>query len=173
MQTGVAASQLIDAILAAERDDAISILGTAQIATSEAAMATASARAQALAGALTSSEWEVLQALRQRKDVKGTDSVVDAITQALGDDEHVTALANQLKEQHHRALQLLTATPLPVPPPTSTPDMPASGGRAISKRGLRIADARNTFRDVEKALEEDSKLRVDVECRIYKPDDAN
>jgi hypothetical protein len=173
MQTGVAASQLIDAILAAERDDAISILGTAQIATSEAAMATASARAQALAGALTSSEWEVLQALRQRKDVKGTDSVVDAITQALGDDEHVTALANQLKEQHHRALQLLTATPPPAPLPTSTPDMPASGGRAISKRGLRIADARNTFRDVEKALEEDSKLRVDVECRIYKPDDAN
>jgi hypothetical protein len=113
----------------------------------------------------------VLEALRQKKDVKGTETVVDAMARALSDDEHVTPLGRQLREQHRRALLLLTATPVSPPEPPVTTSPPAASAQAVVKRGLSIAEARQTFRQVEKALETDQRLRVDVECRIYKSDD--
>jgi hypothetical protein len=171
-ETALAASRLIDAIGASERNDAISILASAQVATSEAAMGTASTRARDLAETLQSPQWEVLDALRRKQGVNGAQHVLNVMASALGEDEHVTALNQRLKEQHHRALQLLTeVTPSPPRPPLPPVEPTRPHLQAIVKRGLRISEARQTFRSIEQALDADSGLRVDLEYRLYKPDD--
>jgi len=173
-QTASAASALLDSIRASERNDAIGVLAKAQIATSEAGMATATARASDLALALQSSEWQVLEALRHRKDLKGEQGILDVMASALRDDEHVTALSHQLKEQHRRALQLLTqASSPPAEQPTSAPGPVGPDKRTVTKRGLHITEARQSFEFIEQTLQADQRLRVDLQFRIYSPDDSN
>jgi hypothetical protein len=171
-ETALAAGRLIDAIHASERNDAVSILAAAQVATSEAAMGTASTKARDLEDALQSPQWEVLDALRRKQGVHGAQGVLSAMASALGEDEHVTALAHQLREQHRRALQLLTETPLSPPAPPAPPAEPTlTNVQVVVKRGLRVGEARQSFRHIEEALEKDLGLRVDLEYRLYQPDE--
>src|SRR5690606_11318680 len=78
-RTASAASALIDALDASDRKDVIARLAGAEIETSEAAMATAMARAQELAAVLQSPEWQVLEALRRKPSVSGAAAVSEAM----------------------------------------------------------------------------------------------
>src|SRR5690606_31824691 len=131
------------------------------VETSEAAMATAMARAQELAAVLQSPEWQVLEALRRKPSVSGAAAVTEAMQRALADDEHVTALRQQLRAQHQRALELLTG---PSSPPSLEPPAPAprSEVQHITQRRLGPAEARQAFREIEQTLKDDASLRVDI-----------
>lgn len=167
--TAHAAYGLTEAIRDSERNEAVSVLAKAHIATSETAMATAAAKARELVAALKSSEWQVLEALRGKTGMQGAQAVIEVMASALADDEHVTALRHQLNEQHHRALLLLTDSPTPPePPPPDTKTV-----RPVVQRGLQIKEVKQTFRQVEQTLEADLNLRVDLEYRVYKPDDSD
>jgi hypothetical protein len=144
----------------------VSTLANAAMDTSGAAMGTAMARADRLATVLKSSEWEVIEIIRKRENLPGGAAVVDSMAGALRDDEHVTALHQQLAEQHRRALELLEAPAPPPPAPPPPPERPEV--RHICKQGIGASGVREVLREVEDALSKDGELRADIDCRVFR-----
>jgi hypothetical protein len=160
--------------------ECIAALADARIETSTAAMGTVMACAQELAQTLRSSQWDVLELIRARirTDAKAA-AIIDAVSAALNDDEHVTALAQQLEAQHRQALQLLQqqvrppAVPASVPtPPFSLTPAPVPGVRQVHRRSASVSTIREALREVEDALAADPELRADIDCRVYRPGTA-
>lgn len=155
----------------------IAALANARIETSTTAMGTVMARAQTLAQTLRSAEWDVLKLIRSRTrtDAKAA-AIIDAVTSALKDDEHVTALDQQLSAQHQLALQLLQqqppATDGNLSPSTSDPAQPGTpppGIHHVQRRSAGAGAIREALREVEEALGADPELRADIDCRVYRP----
>lgn len=137
------------------------------------------ARAQELTQTLLSPQWDVLSLIRARvsTDARAA-AIIDAVTSALNDDEHVTALNQQLSAQHRLALQLLEqpvqppAAPVNVSTPSPSPAQPvapAPGVRQVQRRSASVSAIRDALREVEEALAADPELRADIDCRVYRP----
>jgi hypothetical protein len=178
--TAEASLDLVLALTQANASDRIAALSNAHIATTAAAMGTIVPRAQVLAQSLRSAEWEVLNLIRSRTqtDTKAK-AIIDAMTAALNDDEHVTRLDQQLAAQHRAALQLLNQPVEPSPPavspvapPVLPPPKPAAmpGERQFQRKSVGIRSIRESLLEVEQALATDPELRADIECRVYRPD---
>ena len=174
-----ASLELVSALSQGNPSERISALANARIETSPAAMGAVMARAQDLAQTLRSPQWDVLGLIRTRvsTDAKAM-AIIDAVTAALNDDEHVTALDQQLAAQHRLALQLLeqpvqppvAPVNLPVPPsPPIQPTAPAPGDRQVQRRSVSASAIREALREVEEALAADPELRADIDCRVYRP----
>lgn len=176
LRTASACLDLLTA-LADSSAEPVQTLADAVTETSTAAMGSVMACAPALAQTMQSSRWEVLETLRQReqRDQKAT-GLLDAMAAALVDDEHVTALAPCLKTQHDQALASLTSTPTePQPEPEPEPPQPTAppGARRINKHALNRDGVAQAMQELRKALDEDSTLRADIDCRIYHADDTD
>lgn len=136
-------------------------------------MGAAIAKADRLAQCLKSSEWDVIEIIRKRTPgLSQATAIVDSMAGALRDDEHVTALQQQLAEQHRRALDLLETPqpPPPEPPPVAPPGTPEI--RHIRKQGATVAGVREVMREVEEILSKDPDLRADIECRVFRTKDS-
>ena len=112
---------------------------------------------------------------RSQGDAKAK-AIIEALTAALNDDEHVTTLEQQLATQHRLALQLMEQPVQPVPAPvavsTATPILaPHStpGLRQVQRRSVGVSALREALQEVEKALAADPELRADIDCRVYRP----
>ena len=136
------------------------------------------ARASELAQTLRSPQWGVLDVIRRRDDADGrVKTLVSTLTAALNDDEHVTALDQQLEAQHHLALLMIEQSPPPsavVAPaaPVHKPD-PRTGERRIERRSVGIRSVKEVLEEVEQALLDHPELRADIECRIYQPESSD
>lgn len=168
-RTASASVRLLEALSQCEASAVVSTLATAALETSGAAMGAAISKADRLSGVLRSSEWDVIELVRKRTGLPGASGILEAVTSALRDDEHVTALQQQLSEQLRRALELLETPPQP-PPPPPPPDRPEV--KHIRKAGIAASGLREVMREVEEALSKDSELRADIDCRLFKPKDA-
>lgn len=121
-QTAEAAAALVAAIKSARREDVVRTLAAAPLATSEAAMATAIARAKDLCGVLERTQWDLLKgdtALREPYGSRLSEAIAGA-RQALAADEHVSPLAASLRAAEQSAIQLLQEAARQAPPPTTT-----------------------------------------------------
>lgn len=178
-RTAEASLDLALALSQSSASERIATLANARIDTSTAAMGTVMARAQPLIQTLRSPEWAVLELIRARgKTDARAAAIIEAVTAALNDDEHVTALEQQLASQHRMALQLLEqpvqppAAPVSVSTSTSTQAQtatPAPGVRQVQRRSASVSAIREALREVEDALAADPELRADIDCRVYRP----
>jgi hypothetical protein len=178
LRTAEACLDLVVALSQGGANDRIAVLANARIDTSTAAMGTIMARAQSLAQTLNSPKWDVISLIRTRtKTDPKASAIIETMAAALGDDEHVTSLDQQLAAQHRLALQLLDV-PVQVPePPITKPPAPAcataapvtdSGVRQIQRRSASAGAIREALREVEEALAADPELRADIDCRVYR-----
>lgn len=177
-KTTAASADLAVALSHGDPSARIDAIARARIETSATAMGTAVAKAASLAQTLRSTQWDLIELMRKRSD-DASRSVIATMTSALQDDEHVTSLEQQLALQHRRALQVLeqaagAANTPPAPAPTSPPltPVPATIGlRHVTRTAAGIKDVRAALQEVESVLAEDPGLRVDIECRVYRPGD--
>lgn len=170
-RTVAACAQLLESLSQCEASAVVSRLANAPLDTSGAAMGAAIAKADRLAQCLKSSEWDVIEIIRKRTpESPQATAIVDTMAAALRDDEHVTALQQQLAEQHRRALDLLEAPLPPDPPPPPPPDRPEV--RNIRKQGMNLAGVKDVMREVEDVLSKDAGLRADIDCRVFRKKDA-
>lgn len=168
-KTAAASADLALALATGDASERIRALSTAPIDTSVAAMGAVMAHARSLVETLRSSRWDTIGLIRKRTD-SDAKAIVDSMTAALADDEHVTNLGQQLGEQYQRALALMQeAAPEPAPPQPE-PDPPEPAARLVRHRGATADTARELLHEVEHALAEDPTLRADIECRLYVPD---
>ena len=129
-------------------DEAVKVLATASLETSETAVTEAVAGAQAMTAALTRLDWETLDALgklggeaRSRADELRT-----AVVGALAEDEHITALAPALSgvQDEARRLLLAAASRARAPEPSAAAPAPAPArGEAEPQPHAPVAPARN------------------------------
>lgn len=177
-RTAEACLTLVEALSQSDPAHAIARLTAARVDTSAAAMGSAIARSENLIQCLRSSEWDVIELVRKRAATDGAASaIVAALAAALGDDEHVTALATQLTEQHRRALALLdersgVAPPEPGPGPGPVVPPRPREVRSWRKQAIASGDARRLMAEVDAELGRDPTLRVDIECRVFRTDDT-
>lgn len=171
-RTAAATLQMLESLAQCESDSIVKELAHASIDTSAAAMGAARTKAAQLARSLEASEWNVIATIRKRS-TNSTEAaaVVEAVTAALKEDEHVTALDRQLKEQQRKALEILerpSSTPPTTPPP---PSAGTSEVKTIRKQRMTLAGATAALQELTDILKSDSVLRVDVEYRVFRPDD--
>jgi hypothetical protein len=174
-RTAQASLDLAIALSQCAAPERIAALAEAAIETSAAAMGAIMARAPALAQTLRSAQWDVLDVIRRRGDADTNGkAIINTLAAALNEDEHVTALDQQLAAQHRLALQLIDRSPPSQPdpvapiPPARKPD-PVLGERRIERRSAGASSIREALREVEQALAADPELRADIECRVYRP----
>ncbi|TVS08255.1 MAG: hypothetical protein EA417_23150 [Gammaproteobacteria bacterium] len=179
-RTAAACRLLLEALDEAEGMAVVSRLADANLETSGAAMAAAMSKVNRLVDCLKSPEWDVIELIRKQAPPRPeATSILSSMAAALRDDEHVTALQEQLTEQHRRALRLLEAPP-PAPPPSAPPTdevvLPEPTKfqiRQVVKRGVAAAGVREALQEVERLLAEDPQLRADVECRVFRAEDRD
>ncbi len=177
-RTAEASLDLAIALSQSAATERVAALAGAAIETSTAAMGAIMARASELAITLRSPQWGVLDVIRRRDDADArVKTLVSSLTAALNDDEHVTALDQQLDAQHRLALLMIEQSP-----PASTGAAPAapphkpdakSGERRIERRSVGIRSVKEVLKEVEQALADQPELRADIECRIYQPESTD
>jgi len=175
LRTAEASLELVVALSQGGTGDRITALANARIETSASAMGTIMARAQSLTQTLNSPRWDVIWIMRARMEAEpNAAAIIEAMIAALGDDEHVTSLDQQLEAQHRLALHLLEQ-PVQVPaPPVAEPALPGPspapgvGVRQFQRRKVKASAVRETLREVEEALAADPDLCADIDCRVYR-----
>jgi hypothetical protein len=168
MRTARASLDLLIA-LADASVDTVEVLAQARVDTSSAAMGAVMASASALTATLRSPQWQVLETFRGlgRSDATAV-AVIDATMAALAADEHVVRLDAELSRQHGAALKLMVAPPSPPPPPPPPPSQPSASVRSIERRSADAAAVTAVMQELQQAMQEDSSLRADIQCRVYR-----
>jgi len=170
MRTASACCDLLTALSQADGDPVVA-LAQAQLDTSASAMGAIMSRGAVLAQTLRSAVWNTLDAFRAMgREGSAAVQVLDGVKNTLAADEHVTALGTQLESQQRAALALMAP---PAAPPTQQPRTSAThpGARNIVKRSADRDALRDVMHDLEKSMSEDASLRVDIDCRLYHPND--
>lgn len=131
-QTAESAQALLAALTSATESDLVTVLATAGLQTSEAAVGRALGQAKACADALeASSYWQLFDVVLDLSDhrVSAAQAFGTRLAEVLASDEHVVSLKSRLDELQRDAMRLLaTASPVPpaVPAPASAPGVPTS-----------------------------------------------
>ncbi len=108
LKTAVAASRLVDAIVASDIATVTSVLASAEIATSETAMGTCIKKASELDGSLQTAGWQTFELVSrlpsEHQDISAR--VASELRAALTSDEHVIELSTALKSAHATSMNL-------------------------------------------------------------------
>jgi hypothetical protein len=149
----------------------VSVLASAAIATSEAAMGECLRKAGELSGTLESGGWVVFEAVSKLSDERknAAEEVLELVRSALQRDEHVTQLAPALSEAQVKALGLLTITSPPPPPPDDkkpVPPPPTKRGKRIVDQGteqnVSLAVAKELVSNLEKKVAKNRQARLNI-----------
>jgi hypothetical protein len=176
LQTAQAALTLLQGIVGASKDDVVSVIARANVATSAAAMGESLRKAEEMAPALENASWELFEKIGQlpRERAPQAQSIIADVKDALTRDEHVIELKRALREAQSAALELLTslveATP-PMSPPMPRPVVPPTPAVAEttgSQRGINGQRALSVFESLKKAMELDADLVLDIEWHLYR-----
>jgi hypothetical protein len=176
LQTAQAALALLRGIAEASKDEVASVITNTHVATSAAAMGESLRKAEEMSAALENTSWELFETIGQlpRERAPQAQSIIDQVKDALMRDEHVVELKRALKDAQSAALELLTSlvedtppTPPPMPRPV-VPPTPATAETSGSRRGIDGQSALSVFESIQKAMELDADLVLDIEWRLYR-----
>lgn len=178
MKTASATLTLVESLHSADADDVVSILASAEIATTDSAMGECLIKAAELNGTLEGTNWEVFNAVSKLTDDRraAADAIRNSVVAALQSDEHVVQLGPALKTSQSKALRLLTQAPDrspstgpgpdpgPGPGPRPTPE-PKPGKRVVdqgSRDNLNIAATKDLVAGLERELKPSQDIRVNI-----------
>jgi hypothetical protein len=176
LQTAQAALALVRGIAGASKDDIVSVIARANVATSAAAMGESLKKAEEMSAVLENTSWELFEKIDQlpRERAPQAQSITDHVKDALTRDEHVVELKRALKDAQSAALDLLTslveATP-PTPPPVKQPVVPPTAPKVEptgSRRGINERSATMVFETIRRAMESDTNLVLDIDWHLYR-----
>jgi hypothetical protein len=185
MTTAAATIQLLERVLQSADERVVEALASAEVATSEAAMAECFTRCGTLAGVLDGTNWEIFEAISQLTDARRTaaEEIRASVVEALRCDEHARPLGPALKEAQSKAVRLLTAIPAPPPQPVPTPPVvpppvappithpvPPVPGRMVVEKGSvsfeDLAAARTELGELAKKVTAGRKLRGTIAWQV-------
>jgi hypothetical protein len=170
-RTAKAVRTLLERVTAAEPEAVIDVFATVPGETSDPAMGRSVNQATALVGALTSTAWNLFDAVGRLSDERHAagQAIRARVANALEADELAAPLAVALKGAQDDAVRLL-APPTPDAPP---PDVGARGERwreIKSRSQLTSAEAFATLRDYLESLNTIERDRVRVSWRVEDKD---
>ena len=178
LQTSQAALAFIRGIAGASKDEVVSVIAQANVATSAAAMGESLKKAEEMSAVLENTSWELFDKIGQlpRERAPQAPSIVERVNDALRRDEHVVELKRALKDTQSVALELLTSlvevTPLPPPPvqpPVARPPAPQAETTG-SRRAIDERSAATVFETIRRAMASDTGLVLDIEWHLYRQD---
>jgi hypothetical protein len=178
LQTSLATLALIRGVVGASKDDLVSVIAQANVATSSAAMGESLKKAGDMSAVLENTSWELFDKIAQlpRERAPEAPSIVERVKDALRRDEHVVELKRALKEAQSAALELLTSlvevTPPPPPavrPPVVRPPAPQAETTG-SRRAIDEHGAATVFETIRRAMASDTSLVLDIEWHLYRQD---
>ena len=165
-------------------DTAWLTLVEATLETSSAAMGTSLKSAAKVVSAIDACPWQLLDSLKQLKDDRheAAEAIIASVRQAMASDELATRLEDALKSAAQQATSLLVRTPEPPPPPPGPPPPPPPppppGKVRRVVREDRLADmepaqVREILSGLQREFEADPQLRLDIEYKIVRIEDAS
>lgn len=183
LKTALATLTLLEQ-MAAKSGDIVSILATAEIATTESAMADCLAKAATLHSALESESWDIFESIGTLSDERQAKAAAihQSIQAALLSDEHVLPLSTELKTARSKAVRLLTQ-PIPQLPKLPTPPEPVhpapapiakplvsppantiktSTLRNGSQENLNLAEAQDLLANLQQKLETGDNIQLNI-----------
>jgi len=172
-RTAIAVQRLLERITAAEPEAVIDVFATMPGETSDPAMGRSVSQASALVGVLTSTAWNLFDAVGRLGDERhgAGQAIRTRVTEALEADELAAPLAVALKGAQEDAVRLLA--PPPPAPDTAPPDVRprAERWREIQSKGpLAAGEAIATLRDYLESLNAQLRDRVRVSWRVEDKD---
>jgi hypothetical protein len=172
-RTAIAVQKLLERITAAEPEAVIDVFATMPGETSDPAMGRSVSQASALVGALTSTAWNLFDAVGRLGDERHVagQAIRARVTEALDADELAAPLAVALKSAQEDAVRLLA--PPPTARDTAPPDVRPRGERwreIQSKGPLAATEAITTLRDYLESLNAQLRDRVRVSWRVEDKD---
>src|SRR5262245_621731 len=160
LQTSQAALAFLRGIAGASKDELVSVIAQASVATSAAAMGESLRKAGDMSTVLENAPWELFEKIGQlpRERAPQASSIVGRVKDALRRDEHVVELKRALKEAQSAGLELLTSLveatpPLPpaVPPPVIQPPAPQAEMTG-SRRAIDEQSAATVFETIRRTM---------------------
>ncbi len=178
-RTADAALALMSALHAADDGAVVSTLAQATLETSDVAVGTSIAQADATVNALGAANWPLFDGLRQLGDQREARAraILGALAEALRNDEHVIGLRSKLDELSRDAVALLAATPAPPGPATPPPPLPLPirpGKVLVEEKELLDLDAASAgalLAELRQRLEQDSALELTLRWRLQRKAD--
>lgn len=169
-QTAQAAHGLLSALSAAGKDAVVETFAKAPLNVSEAALAVAMAKAEALHRTLEGGPWSTFELLANVPEDKAK-PVFDLINEALRCDEQVHKLSDKLKEAErltHRILKELIP-----PPPSPAPPLPKGKKRQVvqprqEKVAMPASEAAALLMDLSNQLKSaPPETEIDISWAVY------
>jgi hypothetical protein len=179
-RTAQAAKTLVDAIKQSTSDQTVSVLVSAEVASSEAAMATSLKKATEVVNALSQTNWELIEAVGRLGGswANAGKALITKLREAFQKDEYAVALAPVLRDVQSRAVRLLAEAAAPSPattPPTFQPPAEPStepNPSVVVSRGARgdvtTKDLGAVMEEIRKGLESDEDLRLKITWEVYR-----
>jgi hypothetical protein len=143
-QTAEAVLNLLEAVRDAKPATVIDSLASLKPTTSEAAMGSSFASAADVIGAMAATQWKLFESIRNLPDDRAVaaQALLRRVSDALKNDQHVTALGPVLRIEQDKAIDLLTPPAIPPQPsvkPPITPPVkpPIKPGKKVVDSGTR------------------------------------
>jgi hypothetical protein len=171
-QTAEAVLDLLEAVRDAKPAAVIEALAGITPQTSEAAMGASLSSSADVASALAATQWRLFESIRSLQDDRAAAAgfLLNRVSEALKNDQHVTALAPVLRIEQNKAIDLLTppaTPPPPVKPPIAPPIEPSvRAGKKVVDSGMRenmnLAEAEYEIACLRKKSQGNQVARVNV-----------
>ena len=184
MKTASATLSLVANIDATEPAAIVNLLATANVATSEAAMAECVGKAAELEGNLDTAGWQTFELVRKLPEEHQATAkkILRELEDALSSDEHAIELAPALKSAQAQSMRLLEKLVEVKPPETK----PAGSPPAIkppmtqekkvveqdSREDITLQAAKSVLDGLNSRLERDQSVRINVSWVIEQGGDA-
>jgi hypothetical protein len=170
MRTAAATLAVVERIQEGKPEEIVSVLATAEIATSESAMGECLSQTAALGATLQGTNWEIFEAIGKLADERQSTAaeICRTVELALRSDEQVVQLGPALKTAQSQAVRLLTAVPKPPVPPPQPPVVqpaPRQGKRIVgqgSKENLGMAAATALLSRLGQEVRDGQDIRVNI-----------
>jgi hypothetical protein len=168
-QTAEAVLNLIEAVRDVKPAAVIEALASLTPQTSEAAMGASLTSSADVVNALAATQWRLFESIRSLQDDRSAAAglLLERVSGALRNDQHVTALAPVLRIEQNKAIDLLTPPrPLVKPPIAPLVEPPVERGKKVVDSGTRenlsLAEAENEIARLRKNSKGNQVARINV-----------
>ncbi len=168
-QTAEAVLNLLEAVRDVKPAAVVEALASLTPQTSEAAMGASLASSPEMVSALAATQWRLFESIRSLQDDRSAAAglLLDRVSGALRNDQHVTALAPVLRIEQNKAIDLLTPPATPPRPPVTPPvEPPVDPGKKVVDSGARenlsLIEAENEIARLRKTRKSNQVARINV-----------
>jgi len=164
-QTAEAVLNLLESVRDAKPATVIESVASLTPTTSEAAMGSSFASAADVVGAIAATQWKLFESIRNLQDDRAVaaQALVRRVSDALKNDQHVTALGPVLRIEQSKAIDLLTPPATPPQPPVTPPMKP--GKKVVdsgTRENLSLTEAEGEIARVRQKAKGGQVARVNV-----------